>query len=820
MRLLQACKAGRCAMGAMGAAGAIARLLCLAMIWATIAPAFAQQNPYPPLPGEPGQPGSQDARYMSTGEAASAAYGFAMQAKNPDSDKLVDTTISVISVAYPPAGIVLGFAAGLVRSGRTSSDPVGDAIKLINTRLDQLNSRVDDLDRQIAAVQDFAFKQANINRMRELKDRRERLQVLMGKLAARPTAQAQKDEIAREAQLLVNRYLDQADEERDLWTWNDRLRVYSDPDHPGKLTGKLLPASFKPVPTLEFYAATLAFFMTAIEYQADGKRQWLIDTYGKDLLRHASLLSVRPYWRELDERPADDHLPEWLMSGITCEIGPVSKYGSNGQCSWASYCTDQFALKYRVPIANGTFPAPVAANALCTMNQRDVPRVEDARRDAARQAVNLVYGTAALATVETRYDVSEEEDLQQNWGLGAMTILADEAARLAKYGTVREQYVGRFDMTSWKKQFLYAVNPLGELVWQADLVGEDRNSPAPRPPGLTDRVNDSAHIALAGSAAQVDRVRDSARIAIAGSAAAAGPSAPAAPPGRGAALSHDRLVAGDRHESVSGTLTPPAPPVKWLHQWEGPRTVNNGWQNFVDIFPAAYGATGGSTYGFSVFGLTRDGALKWYRHDGFADGSAQWSAPVDVGTGWNSFKKVFAGGDGVLYAIGDDGKLRWYRYQDALNARRPPSWAGPLVVASGWGGLVDVFSGGVGVIYAVQKDGTLLWWRHVSYQNGIDPAHMATPAPGFTGLGRVGAKWEGPRVVGSGWQNFRKIFSPGDGFIYAVNGQGELFWYFHKGFQDGANSWQGPVKISSDWASNRLAFPLMWGAPQPTTGVR
>ncbi|MDB5961685.1 MAG: hypothetical protein JWP59_2979, partial [Massilia sp.] len=744
----------------------------------------------------------------TAGEAANAAYGFAMQAQNPDSDKLVDTTIGVIAVAYPPAGIVLGFAAGLVRSGREASDPVGDAIRLINTRLDQLTGRVDELDRQIVAVQDFAFKQANINRMRELKDRRERLQVLIGKMAARPTDQAGKDEIAREAQLLVNRYLDQADEERDLWTWNDRLRVYSDPQHPGKLTGKLLPAAFKPVPTLEFYAATLAFFMTAIEYQANGRRQWLIDTYGKDLLRHASLLSVRPYWRELDEPPANDHLPEWLMTGVTCDVGPVSKYGANGQCSWASYCTDQFALKYRVPIANGSFQAPAASNALCTWNVREPPRVDDARRDAARQPANLVYGTAALATVETRYDVSDEEDLQQNWGLGAMTILADEVARLARYGTVREQYVGRFDMTTWKKQFLYAVNPLGELVWQADLVGEDRNPPPARAPGASERVSASGHIAAAGAGAPASPP-----------SAPSSTSSPSSPStGSRAAGSGATLVAAERRANASTALLPQAPPAKWLHQWEGPRTVNSGWQNFVDVFPAGYGPTGGTAYGFSLFGLTRDGTLKWVRHDGFADGSAKWSAPVDVGSGWNSFKKVFAGGDGVLYAIGGDGKLRWYRYQDVLHAKRPPSWAGPLVVASGWGGVVDAFSGGAGVIYAVQKDGTLLWWRHVSYQNGIDPAR--TPAPGFTGLGRVGAKWEGPKVVGSGWQNFRKIFSPGDGFIYAVNGAGELFWYYHKGYQDGANSWQGPVKISSDWGSHRVAFSLMWGAPQATAGVR
>jgi hypothetical protein len=778
---------------------AAACLLGIGVTVGSIGPACAQQDPYPPLPGEPSGPTAQDARYLSPGEAANAAYDFAKQGANPDSDKLVDTTIGVISVAYPPAGAVLGIAWGLVKSGRTSTDPVGDAIKLINGRLDQLKSRVDDLDHQINALQDFTFKQANINRMRELKDRRERLQVLLGDMAARPTDQATKDKIARDALLLVNRYLDQADEERDLWTWNDRLHVYSDPQNPGKLTGKLLPAAFKPLPTLDFYVPTLAFFMTAIEYQSNGNRQFVIDTYGKDLLRHASLLSVRPYWRELDEPPTNDHLPEWLMTGVTCETSPVSKYGVNGKCDWASYCTDQFALKFHVPIANGTFQSPVEANALCTANAQDPQRIDDARRSAARQPANLVYGTAAIATVETRYLVAEEEQMQQDWGLAAMTVMADEAVRLARYGTVREQFVGRFDMTTWKKQFLYAVNPIGELVWQADLVGEDRNGLVRQAPGLSDRAREVGRVAQpAANAPATNSPRRDSPLASRPVQIDGPISTVPRAPGRGAVPPGARL----------------SPDATWVHQWDGPKTVGTGWQKFVDVFPAGYGSTGRNAYGFSVFALTSDGVLKWYRHDGFSDGSATWTAPVDVGTGWNSFKKVFAGGDGVMYSIAADGSLRWYRYNDVLKATSPPRWSGPLVVGSGWGNYVDVFSGGLGVIYAVQPDGTLVWYRHVSYRNGIDP--VARPAAGSTTLGRTGAKWEGPKVVGSGWQKFRKIFSPGDGFIYAVNADGELFWYEHQGFMDGANTWQGPVKLATDWGSSTVMFPLMWGAPQAT----
>lgn len=758
---------------------------------------LADDGPYPKLPGEPDGPTSQDVRYLSTGEAANAAYDFAKGVQNPETDKLVDTTVGVISTAYPPAGIVLGFAWGLIKSGRASVDPVGDAIKLINTRLDGLKIRVDALDKQVNALQDFTYKQANINRMRELKDRDERLRELIGTLKLRPNDQFTKDDVAQKALLLVNRYLDTAEDERDLWTWNDRLHVYSDPQNPGKLTGKLLPAAFNPMPTLEYYVATLAFFMTVVEAQANGNTEFVRRTYGATLLKHASLLSVRPYWRELDERPSNDHLPEWLMAGVSCEIEPVSKYGdANGQCSWRSYCDDQFALKYHAQIAIGTFQAPTASNALCTLNERPPRMVDAARRDSARQPANLIYGTAALDTVETNYRVGEEEDIQRRWGLEAMTVMADHAARLARVGTVREPYVGRFDMTTWKKTFLYGVNPVGELTWMTDMVGADRNGPQPEGrAGFEQRVNVTAGVAA--TAAQNATVEQNATIAAAGAAG-----------GREqmARMNPRRLQ------------TAAAPPPKWLHQADAPRVVGTGWQSFTDVFPAWYGATPGG-FGLGLFALTRDGVLKWYRHDGFADGSVKWAGPVDVGTGWNSFQKVFAGGEGVMYGIGADGALRWYRYEDAGAATRPPRWRGPTVVGSGWGGFVDVFSGGQGVIYAVRQDGALVWYRHVNYATGVDAPAMQARQPGAVSLGRVTpgkAIWEGPKVVGSGWQNFRKIFSPGDGFIYAINANGEMLWYFHEGFQDGSPKWQGPMKLNGDWSSYGIAFPLMWGAPQAT----
>jgi hypothetical protein len=189
--------------------------------------------------------------------------------------------------------------------------------------------------------------------------------------------------------------------------------------------------------------------------------------------------------------------------------------------------------------------------------------------------------------------------------------------------------------------------------------------------------------------------------------------------------------------------------------------------------------------------------LKLYRHDGFADGTDRWSGPVDVDSGWNSFSRVFAGGDGVLYGIGADGSLRWYRVSDAANlvaqpAAGSPMLTGPKVVGSGWGGMLQVFSSGAGVIYVVRPDGTLWWYHHKGYLTGA-------------------FDWDAAKQVGNGWAAFKTLFSPGQGLIYAVKPDGEVMLYTHLGYTDGSFRWQGPVSLGVPAGSDVVrVLSVMW----------
>ncbi|MEZ5559751.1 MAG: tachylectin-related carbohydrate-binding protein [Pseudomonadales bacterium] len=716
-----------------------------------------------------------DVEKVSPEDAVKLAYDWAKYGKDPDTRKVLDTTISILSVAYPPAGAILGFASGLATAG-SGSDPIGDAFRRINARLLELDQRLDRINRQVQELREFSYKQANINRLRELKDRGERVQRLLGDLSARPADQFARDSLARETTLLVNRFLDQDESEQDLWLWNDRLHVYSDPANPGALRGELLDAAFLPLPTLEYYFAALSVWMIAIENQGRS-RDAIRQTYGKDLLAHARFLSVRPYWREGAEPAEINRLPERLMEPIHCGTEPVSRYpDARGECTWRSYCNDPFSNRYGFQVDSGSFPGPVERTALCTLPLPAPGAVSDAVRLAARQPGNLLYGNEALATVESWHAEPAEDEIENRWGREAMAVMADQLVRLARTGSVREPESGRFDMTYWTDNYLYEVNARGELIWYHHNVGEDRNP---------DGVEGDPRF----------EVRDR-----------------AVTPGSGAAERGASSVLGGPIRGET-TQQAPAPEVRWIHRWSDPRPVGTGWDLFADVFPLWTGKVG-AAQGLSMVGMTPDGWLRWYRHDGLADGSSVWVGPIVVGSGWSGFRKVFAGGDGILYAIGSDGSLSWYRLLDTASTSASPRWSGPVVVGSGWAGFVQVFSMGEGIVYAVQPDGTLLWYRHLSYQTGVDGGAVQ---PGYRGLGKAiksSARWEGPKVVGSGWQSFRRIFSPGNGHIYAVDGEGNVLWYYHAGFRDGTPSWQGPTRSGLVWPDMRIAFPLMIGTPE------
>ena len=96
------------------------------------------------------------------------------------------------------------------------------------------------------------------------------------------------------------------------------------------------------------------------------------------------------------------------------------------------------------------------------------------------------------------------------------------------------------------------------------------------------------------------------------------------------------------------------------------------------------------------------------------------------------------------------------------------------------------------VMYGIRPDGALLWYRNDGAPAGA-------------------ANWVGPRQVGTGWQNFKSVFSGGDGVIYAIQPDGRLLRYVHKGYLTGDATWEGPQEIGTGWAGFKQVFAALDG---------
>jgi hypothetical protein len=198
-----------------------------------------------------------------------------------------------------------------------------------------------------------------------------------------------------------------------------------------------------------------------------------------------------------------------------------------------------------------------------------------------------------------------------------------------------------------------------------------------------------------------------------------------------------------------------------------------------------------------LYGIGADGVLRWYRHNGATTGAGadvpgSWAGGNGVSSGWGELKQVFGGGNGVIYGITPDGQLIWTRHAGYLSGggvEVPGAWQPARPVAVDWGAYTKVFSGGDGVLYAITANGDLLWFRH-------------------TGIGDGSAQFEGPIAVASGWSGYELVFSGSQGIIYAAGADGILKWFKHDGYQTGAVEWQGPKNVGTGWNGLRTAFSV------------
>lgn len=121
--------------------------------------------------------------------------------------------------------------------------------------------------------------------------------------------------------------------------------------------------------------------------------------------------------------------------------------------------------------------------------------------------------------------------------------------------------------------------------------------------------------------------------------------------------------------------------------WVGPKSIGAQWNGFKDVFSNGNG---------DIYAVTTNGDLVFYHETGYATGERSFLPARTLATGWQNFRQIIPAGGGVILAISPEGKLFWYRHyfqSPAVNfGRVKEHWEGPVEIGSGWFGFRKVFA--------------------------------------------------------------------------------------------------------------------------------
>jgi N,N-dimethylformamidase len=162
------------------------------------------------------------------------------------------------------------------------------------------------------------------------------------------------------------------------------------------------------------------------------------------------------------------------------------------------------------------------------------------------------------------------------------------------------------------------------------------------------------------------------------------------------------------------------------------------------------------------------------------------------------FIQLLPGGSGIIYAIQADGTLLWFRHTSYLSGAA--TWANggaARVIGSGWNMFRTVLAGETGELLGFMPDGSIRWYQYV--------VTNLTTGAGYWANGGAGP------VIGSGFNNFPRVFGGWDGVIYAVDDSGQLWWYQYTA-GNGSPGWArggAGALIGSGFKQ----FPWLWADP-------
>src|SRR4051794_15067291 len=206
-------------------------------------------------------------------------------------------------------------------------------------------------------------------------------------------------------------------------------------------------------------------------------------------------------------------------------------------------------------------------------------------------------------------------------------------------------------------------------------------------------------------------------------------------------------------------------------------------QRFVQFVGGGNGA---------IYAIQADGVLYWYRHSGWLTGAATWTqgSGVVLGNGFQQFRILMAAADGQLFGVTQDGTVKWYKWVLTDPNLGTGSWHpnSGSVIATGWNAYRQVFGGWDGVLYTLDGAGKMRWFKYLA-------------GNGTNGAGAWHAN-SGAAISQGGWKRYLHYWSDPNGVIFADQQGDFLHWYRYLAGDGtaGPTAWANggtPVEISA-----------------------
>lgn len=635
-----------------------------------------------------------------------AQKDFASDPKN--GERLVGVTIGVLGMATGPGAPAALAAAKIMKDMMSalgffkSSDPVAEAITSINQRLDAANVRMDMIENAIRALGNKVFENANLERIRELRAHRNEVERVVSDLKRKDP---NKDGLILRARQTADALL----EDKDLWLYSD-LTV-KDQFVPvfNSTTGlNELKLSVKSGTMLEPEFKTIP----TLEVYASAISAWVAAIEYAGNPGQVNALYGQNIQRHIDNLSVRPNFDETSSRGLTLPE----------------------QLKQQIQgFYTPTTTRPDAA-LMCNFSEyvedgfsREIKFVKtyEYRVGAANSLCSVPPGLTKQATVP-------EEDLEKAYGMEVIDTLAQALTRLKRNGTVREQFIGTFNSNFKADDFniLYTVSQDGTLTWHRHMIN----------------------------------------------------------------------YSGGNKNAV--------------HSFNPPKVIGSGWSSGVrDVMHAGL---------LGIYSLREDGDLQWFWHDGFSDGSAKFRGGSNYVTTKNmqGFHQVIAQDEGVMYGRlhPNDPGIMWGITANYNNKGMPKtSFAMRLTAQTiNFAAYKKIFAGGKGVLYGISHDGKLHWMKHYLYLNPVPAEYQNMQGlPGGQGQYQLWLQqWSRPVEILAGVGDVKHAFSPGEGHLYFVLNDGSLAYTRHGAWNTSTGrvspqflpTIDKPVPIAGGWGSYKFAF--------------